>query len=46
MILLKQKKDLEDIYQYLSYQYLKVPDQNNYKPPVKEKEEKKLIMAS
>lgn len=38
----KTKKDLEDIYQYLSYQYLKVPDQNNYKPPVKEKEEKTI----
>lgn len=36
----KTKKDLTDIYQYLSYDYQKVPDQNNYKPPVKEKEEK------
>lgn len=36
----KTKKDLSDIYKYLSYQYLKVPDQNNYKPPLKEKEEK------
>ena len=38
----KTKKDLADIYQYLSYQYLKVPDQNNYKPPVKEKDEKTI----
>jgi hypothetical protein len=38
----KTKKDLEDIYQYLSYQYLKVPNQDNYKPPVKEKEEKTI----
>ncbi len=38
----KTKKDLEDIYQYLSYQYLKVPNQDSYKPPVKEKEEKTI----
>jgi hypothetical protein len=38
----KTKKDLADIYQYLSYQYLKVPNQDNYKPPVKEKEEKAI----
>lgn len=38
----KTKKDLESIYQYLSYQYLKVPDQDNYKAPVKEKEEKAI----
>lgn len=38
----KTKKDLADIYQYLSYDYQKVPDQNNYKPPVKEKEEKTI----
>ena len=38
----KTKKDLADIYQYLSYQYLKVPDQNNYKPPDKEKDEKTI----
>lgn len=38
----KTKKDLENIYQYLSYQYLKVPNQDNYKAPVKEKEEKKI----
>lgn len=38
----KTKKDLENIYQYLSYQYQKVPDQNNYKAPGKEKEEKTI----
>lgn len=38
----KTKKDLENIYQYLSYQYLKAPDQDNYKAPVKEKEEKAI----
>ena len=38
----KTKKDLENIYQYLSFEYQKVPDQNNYKAPVKEKEEKKI----
>lgn len=39
---LKTKKDLESIYQYLSYNYMKVPDQNNYKPPVKEQNEKTI----
>lgn len=39
---IKTKKDLENIYQYLSYQYLKVPNQENYKAPVKEKEEKAI----
>jgi hypothetical protein len=38
----KTKADLQNIYQYLSYQYLKVPDQSNYKPPVKEKDEKTI----
>jgi hypothetical protein len=38
----KYRKDLESIYQYISYAYMKVPDQENYKPPVKEKEEKKI----
>lgn len=38
----KTKKDLENVYQYLSYQYLKVPDQTNYKPPVKEKDSKTI----
>lgn len=35
----KTKKDLGDIYQYLVLEYMKVPDQANYKPPVKEKQE-------
>jgi len=38
----KYRKDLEGVYQYLSYEYLKVPDQTNYKAPKKEKEEKKI----
>lgn len=38
----KYRKDLEGIYQHLSYNYQKVPDQNNYKAPEKEKEEKKI----
>lgn len=38
----KYKKDTEGLYQYLSYEYLKVPDQNNYKAPKKEKEDKKI----
>ena len=38
----KTKKDLENVYQYLSYQYLKVPDQTNYKPPVKDKDTKTI----
>lgn len=38
----RYKKDIEGIYQYLSYQYQKVPDQNNYKAPGKEKEEQKI----
>ena len=38
----KTKKDLADVYQYLSYDYQRVPNQENYKPPVKEKEEKTI----
>jgi len=38
----KTKQDLANIYQYLTYQYQKVPSQDNYKPPVKEKEEKTI----
>lgn len=38
----KYRKDTENIYQYLSYQYQKVPDQANYKAPSKEKEQKKI----
>lgn len=33
----KYKKDTEGIYQYLTYDYQKVPDQTNYQPPKKEK---------
>lgn len=36
----KTKKDLGDIYQYLTLEYMRVPDQAHYKPPVKDKEEK------
>ena len=39
---LKHKKDLEMIYQYLNYEYLRVPDQQNYTAPKKGKEEKKI----
>jgi len=38
----KYKKDIEGVYQYLSYDFQKVPDQNNYQPPKKEKEQKKI----
>lgn len=38
----KYRKDVEGIYQYLSYDYLKVPNQENYKAPEKEKKEKKI----
>ena len=38
----KSKKDLDNIYQYLGYQYQKVPDQANYKAPGKEKDEKTM----
>jgi hypothetical protein len=36
----KYKKETEAIYQLLSYEYMKVPDQEHYKAPVKEKNEK------
>lgn len=38
----KTKKDLENIYQYLSYQYQKTPNQENYKAPSNEKEIKNV----
>lgn len=38
----KYKKELESIYQHLSYEYVKVPDQTNYKPPVKDKKVKTI----
>lgn len=36
------KKELASIYQYLTYDYVKVPDQKNYKVPSREKEQKKI----
>lgn len=39
----KTKKDLANVYEYLSYDYQKVPDQENYKPPVTEKTEKGIV---
>lgn len=38
----KTKKDLEDIYRFLSYQYQKVPSQEHYKAPEKEKQQKTI----
>ena len=38
----KTKKDLENIYQYLAYQYQKTPNQENYKAPSNEKAEKTI----
>ena len=38
----KTKKDLESIYQNLGYEYQKVPDQANYTPPKKEKDDPKI----
>lgn len=38
----KTRKDLQYIYQYLGYQYQKVPDQENYRAPSKEKDEVKI----
>ena len=39
---LKYKKETEGIYQYLTYNYQLIPDQNNYHPPKTEKEEKTI----
>lgn len=36
----KYNKDLKFIYGNIGYDYVKIPDQNNYKPPVREKKEK------
>lgn len=36
----KYHKDLKFIYGNIGYDYLKIPDPNNYKPPVREKKEK------
>lgn len=38
----KTRKDLQYIYQYLGYQYQKVPNQSNYQAPSKEKEDIKI----
>lgn len=38
----KYKKEIESIYQHLTYEYVKVPDQAHYKPPVKDKKEKTI----
>lgn len=41
----KYKKDIEGIYQHLTYDYQKVPNQENYQPPKseKEKDKKKIV---
>lgn len=36
---LKYKKDIENIYQYLSYDFQLIPNQDNYQTPKKEKKE-------
>lgn len=36
----KYNKDLKFIYGNITYDYVKIPDPNNYKPPAKEKKEK------
>lgn len=38
----KYRKETNGIYQYLSYEFQKVPDQDNYKAPKKEKEQQKI----
>lgn len=38
----KYYKDMAGIYQHLAYDYLKVPDQNKYQAPVREKKEKSV----
>lgn len=38
----KYKKDTEGIYQYLSYEYQKVPNQESYQAPKKEQEKKHI----
>lgn len=38
----KYKKDVEGIYQYLSYEYQKVPNQENYQAPKKEDKKQHL----
>ena len=38
----KYRKDLDGIYQYLTYEFQKIPNQENYQPPKKEKEKKSI----
>ncbi len=38
----KYKKEINSIYQHLTYEYVKVPDQEHYKAPKKEKEDKAI----
>lgn len=38
----KYRKDINNIYQHLTYQYLRVPDQEKYQPPVAEKRGKSV----
>jgi hypothetical protein len=38
----RYKKDIEGIYQYLSYDFQKIPNQDNYQAPKKEKNQKKI----
>ena len=38
----KTQKDLNNIYQYLAFDYQKVPSQTNYTPPKNEKEQKTI----
>ncbi len=38
----KYKKDIEGIYQYLSFDFQKVPNQDNYQAPKKEKDKKQI----
>lgn len=37
---IKYNKDLKFIYGNITYDFVKIPDQNNYKPPMREKKEK------
>ncbi|MDO8998606.1 MAG: hypothetical protein Q7W45_02495 [Bacteroidota bacterium] len=38
----KYRKDLDGIYQYLTYEFQKIPNQENYQAPKKEKDQKKI----
>jgi len=39
----RYRKETEAIYQYIVYEYMRVPDQQNYKPPVRDKQQQKAI---